>query len=226
MLASFVAVLIAWAVSGIFSQDPVQAGVAIGSSWYSVNLTELGASRELWGLDKTSGDSLHKVADQLAASFVLSSQDEGLSHFLSKSAEGADTTLGRIKRRLAHYLFWGVQRYLGWSRPDASGLLGKELYVASEPQFHALVKHAKGLGNSASTGTLLDIGAGRGTETEKMAAALGIEPHNVQCLESSGSMRSALSARGFQVASSVDELRNQPFAAVSLLNVLDRSVYQ
>lgn len=222
LLAGFLPLLITISVAVLaraLSVPPPKAGARIGPWSYFVNLTELGAAKELWRLHKTdSGDAVLEAADQLAASFVLSAQDEVLTRFLNESAEETLTGAGRVLAHIKHYSYWSLQRYLGWSRTDASALIRKHLFVASERQIRALVTEHQGYGGAG----LLDIGSGLGTETEKTAAALGIDRQHVTCLEVSSSARTALVGRGFRVATSLDEVKGQLFAAVALLNVLDR----
>ena len=149
----------------------------------------------------------------LAQTFVRSQPDAELAAFLAESAAATNSTLGRVRALAKRRLFWGLQRWLGLSRTDASGLLSMAtLYVGSHQQFRDLVN-----GTAAS---LLDVGSGTGTETQKLAAIL--EADDVACLESSKAMRVTLRGLGFRAEAAPDELGDDAFAAASLLNVLDR----
>ena len=71
-----------------------------------------------------------------------------------------------------------------------------------------------------------------GTDTEKLALALNINPEQVTCVETSKSMRKVLENKGYSVTSSIPNITeikadesqsSRPlFSSVSLLNVLDR----
>mmetsp|Transcript_5471 Transcript_5471/g.13781 ORF Transcript_5471/g.13781 Transcript_5471/m.13781 type:complete len:602 (-) Transcript_5471:23-1828(-) len=149
----------------------------------------------------------------LANTFLKSQPDAELAAFLAESAAATNSTLGRVKALAKRRLFWGLQRWLGLSRTDASGLLSMAtLYVGSHQQFKDLVN-----GTAAS---LLDVGSGTGTETQKLASIL--EADDVACLESSKAMRVTLRGLGFRAEATPDELGDDAFAAASLLNVLDR----
>ena len=66
-------------------------------------------------------DSIHTTAQALAATFVLMIKDESLQRFLDESAN-ATSSAGRMLIQFSkEAAFHSLQRYLGWSRPDASG---------------------------------------------------------------------------------------------------------
>ena len=149
----------------------------------------------------------------LANTFLKSQPDAELAAFLAASAAATNSTLGRVRALAKRRLFWGLQRWLGLSRTDASGLLSMAtLYVGSHQQFRALA--------NGTASSLLDVGSGTGTETQKLAAIL--EADDVACLESSKAMRVTLRGLGFRAEATPDELGDDAFAAASLLNVLDR----
>ena len=150
---------------------------------------------------------------QLVQTFVKSQPDAELAAFLAESAAATNSTLGRVRALAKRRLFWGLQRWLGLRRTDASGLLSMAtLYVGSHQQFKALV--------NGTASSLLDVGSGTGTETQKLASVLQSE--DVACLESSKAMRVTLRGLGFRAEATPDELGDDAFAAASLLNVLDR----
>ncbi|KAH8064959.1 hypothetical protein JL722_1849 [Aureococcus anophagefferens] len=197
--AFLVAVLamLACVVSDIARRAPTpRRGKAIGVVDYKVDAA--------WLRDR--GDA---ASAKLATTFVQSKRDVTLEAFLAESRRAGATRVGRIALyAVDHYLFWALQRYLGWSRPDASGFLRKaSLYVASEAQFARIA--------GAGAPALLDVGSGTGTETAKLARALGAS--RVVAVETSAPMRRQLGA-----ASAAAAIPAGPFGAAALLNVLDR----
>lgn len=202
-----------------------QRGIPINEFAFKVDVAWL----ENWA---TTGEGrTHAAAAALAATFKrnrnAAGPDAALKHFLNASAAASASQRGRAVTLAKWNLFWALQRYLGWSRTDASGFLRlATLYVASEEQLGRLAHAALDAPSHDADGaprSLLDIGAGTGTETAKLAAALGVAPARVTALESSRALRRALRARGFRAASAPDELHDAPpFTAAALLNVLDR----
>lgn len=160
----------------------------------------------------------------LASAFVRSAPDAALRRFLAESAEASATWPRRVLMLAKTHLFFALQRYGGWSRPDASGLLGMAtLFVASEAQLRTVAAGAAApSGARASRPSLLDVGAGAGHVTARLAAALGVRAADVTCLESAGSLRASLRARGFRAAASPSELGGGRFSVAALLSVLDR----
>ena len=149
----------------------------------------------------------------LSKTFHKAQPDAELAAFLDASARATNSTWGRVKALAKRRLFWGLQRWAGLSRPDASGFLKMAtLYVASLNQFATLA--------NGTAAILLDVGSGTGSETLKLAAALGAS--EVACLESSKAMRIELRGLGFRAEATPDELGDKAFDAASLLNVLDR----
>ena len=191
-------------------------GKAITPKAYGVKVDWLRESRTHWAHAR---EAVHVAAAALAnGTFVRSAPDESLAAFVAESASQTATPARRAAKRLLDYqLFWSLQRYLGWSRPDASGFVGmKRLYVASEAQFRAVA-------GGAAAARLLDVGSGTGSETAKVAAALAAT--DVVCLETSRSMRRHLEAKGFAAAApplDIADADAPAFAAAALLNVLDR----
>jgi SAM-dependent methyltransferase len=187
-------------------------GTSIGQKHYFVDANS-------WSIN-TKEESLLNAAKNLSTTFSQSSKDEALSIFLEASAAATQTSIGRLKVYFKEQMFWSLQKYLGWSRTDASGFLSKaSLYVASENQFQELLTPSI----RRKTVSLLDIGSGTGTETSKVRNVLGIPSKDVTCLENSESMHKKLSFYGFQVSNSFDDLSTtKKFSHASLLNVLDR----
>ena len=107
---------------------------------------------------------------------------------------------------------------MGWSRTDARGLLQMtSMFVASKQQLQQLLPSQQHL----RVQTMLDIGAGSGTVTATVAAALAPHLRIVTVLEASWVLRYSLWLQGYQTPASPQELSGT-FDMVSLLNVLDR----
>ncbi|KAH8044484.1 hypothetical protein JL722_14668 [Aureococcus anophagefferens] len=120
--AFLVAVLamLACVVSDIARRAPTpRRGKAIGVVDYKVDAA--------WLRDR--GDA---ASAKLATTFVQSKPTRRRG---ARRAGGRATRVGRIALyAVDHYLFWALQRYLGWSRPDASGFLRKASLYAAEAQ--------------------------------------------------------------------------------------------
>ncbi len=277
-LALLAALLAGWAAR---RARPARPGVEITPRDYAVDVAWLRAAAAAddddggaghWGgggddQDDVVARRLAAASGRLAATFVPSARDAALDAFLDASAAATATRWGQAATLLKSKAFWALQRYLGWSRPDASGFLRKAtLHVASEAQLRDLVAaggaggggHAGTRGRSAATRghadggpehaaadagapaltTLLDVGSGTGTVTDKLRRALGIaDPGAVTCVENAGALRRLLQARGFRAVGTLDETTTTAAAAAaaaggggrglfshaSLLNVLDRA---
>jgi SAM-dependent methyltransferase len=199
---------------------PAQPGTEIAQALYSVE-----------------GDQLQAIgrgpaAPQLHTTFVASSLDQGTEAFLSECRAASATRSGRVALHGRHQLSLFVQRMLGWSHTDAIGLSGHvPLFPASEEQLRRLVGSSAARrrpdlllpSGAGSVRTMLDIGAGEGAVTERLASALGIDDASgVSTLETSAPHRRSLAQRGFHSVSSFDELQRSEFDVVALLHVLDR----
>jgi SAM-dependent methyltransferase len=94
----------------------------------------------------------------------------------------------------------------------ANGLIGRgRMFVYSKSQFQTL------LDGESSLNTLLDIGAGDGSVTERMSSLF----KKVYVTELSSTMQWRLSTYGYTVLDS-DHWGNLTFDAITCLNVLDR----
>ena len=191
----------------------IKAGVAIGSSSYHVNTLAF-----RWSADNVSA--------LLASTFVPSERDAFTDAFLTKASNEGRTAPDRSVMRNNRHKFIMAQRQ-GLSRTDASALhLNKTMLVASPVQFRRLLPqimqwNAAALPPEAS---LLDIGAGRGTVTASLAAALRLPANRVTVMEASAPLKRGLVAAGYTARDGFDALGQPPprFGAVALLNVLDR----
>ena len=142
-------------------------GKPIGSKFYNVNTTLLKSSRN-WAAGSIP-DSIHITANKLGNIFTQMTMDDELRLFLDNSANITSSKYGQFVQYSKEFIFHSLQRYLGWSRADASGFVHKaDLYVASVNQFRLLLDHS--VNNDVENGdscslrpqTLLDIGSGRG----------------------------------------------------------------
>ena len=220
LLALLVA-LIAIAAGLMITSAPVpQRGAPITARAYAVDVDWLRGSR---ARRASAAEAVHAAADRLAATFAPSAADAGLARFLNESAAATAGRPGQVALYAKTQLFWALQRLLGWSRPEASGFVRlATLYAASEAQLHTLVRDVAGPASGAPR-TLLDVGSGTGTETAKLAAALGVDAEHVTCLENARPLQRQLLARGFRAVGSPAELSDTAlFSAAALLNVLDR----
>ena len=94
-------------------------GKPIGSKFYNVNTTLLKSSRKNWmaGIP----DSIHITANKLGNTFTQMTMDDELRLFLDNSANITSSRYGQFVQYSKIFLFHSLQRYLGWSRADASG---------------------------------------------------------------------------------------------------------
>ena len=222
---ALLAVVLGLALEIVANAPTPRKGGTITKHAYAVDLERLRTSREQkW----VAGAAVHAAADRLAAgTFVQSSSDGALARFLDDSVAASATWQGRVVMYAKRHLFWALQRYLGWSRTDASGFVQKaSLYVASEEQLRGVAANFTATDDDDDDfdgpRTLLDVGSGTGTETVKVSAALGVDAERVVCLENSEPHRATLEGRGFRTAGSPAEIGDEQFSAATLLNVLDR----
>ena len=101
-------------------------GHPIKQRHYNVRTQVLSSSRTSWASDNENNaanipDSIHTTASVLADTFLQMSKDDSLQHFLDESANATSSTGGIFIQYWKEAAFYFLQRYLGWSRPDASG---------------------------------------------------------------------------------------------------------
>jgi len=134
--------------------------------------------------------------------------------FLNSSAQATSSRPLLIIMHLRQLGAKCLQRFLQWTRSSARAFVGiSSLYVASERQFFSLLEKQKAT-------SVLDIGSGTGSETEKIASVLSVERNNVVCIDTSKHLQKVLRSRGFSVHDSIPDTK---FSFASLLNVLDRT---
>lgn len=146
----------------------------------------------------------------LAAPFVRLDVDHGAADYLGQAEI----------RRHGRLMTWLHGRLRGLlSDFDINGLLGTyPMHVLSTQQWETLLKPA--LDARTQAGTLLDVGAGRGDVTATLAPLFD----QVVVSETSSSMARRLRKAGYRcLHGDLAQLElNERFAAISLLNVLDR----
>eukprot|EP00466_Bigelowiella_natans_P019520 jgi/Bigna1/82054/fgenesh1_pg.87_\ len=216
------------AVGESLANVPVpRKGKLISMRKYAIDVDRLLLSRDHW---PDVDENVHVAASKLAATFISSKLDATLAAFLEASAAATASRWGQVVAYAKQHAFWSLQRYLGWSWTDASAFMEMaKLHVASEEQLRRLL-----LGHEIAAGSveanpvrLLDIGAGAGLVTDSLAASLNITDRtNVVCVENSGALRTILKKRGYKVVAPDEfyggRLSSEKFAAVALLNLLDR----
>jgi len=142
-------------------------GKPISSKFYNVNTTllQLQSSRKNWAAGSIP---ILITANKLGNTFTQMTIDDELQLFLDNSANITSSRYGQFVQYSREFMFHSLQRYLGWSRADASGFVHKaDLYVASVNQFRLLLDYSihndvENGDDSCSLPQLLDIGSGRG----------------------------------------------------------------
>jgi len=97
-------------------------GKPIGSKFYNINTTllQLQSSRKNWATGSIS-DSIHITANKLGNTFTQTMMDDEIRLFLDNSANITSSRYGQFVQYSKEFIFHSLQRYLGWSRADASG---------------------------------------------------------------------------------------------------------
>jgi SAM-dependent methyltransferase len=154
---------------------------------------------------------------QLAERFVPSHLD----------AEGEAFLAAQLRRNHTRMAYWAQRALtLFLSDFDANALLGTyPVFLLSTPQALGLIEAARPVG--VSTGRWLDIGAGSGDVTTRLAPLV----NELVCTEASHHMARRLRRRGFScwVGRAGEGAPGDPLAqggvfdVISLLNVLDRA---
>ena len=96
-------------------------GKPIGSKFYNVNTTLLQSSRKKNWAAGSIPDSFHNTATKLGSTFTQMTMDDELQLFLDNSADITSSRYGQFVQYSKEFIFHSLQRYLGWSRADASG---------------------------------------------------------------------------------------------------------
>ncbi|KAF0683144.1 Aste57867_24832 [Aphanomyces stellatus] len=157
--------------------------------------------------------NLDKVGDNLRSKFVPSDCDDETTEFLDSCFQTSLYNVGVSMLSTVLNLFYSVT--------DTNGMLGRgQMFVFSRAQAARLLNFP----NGHCGGKLLDIGAGDGNVTAKLATFVD----TVHATEVSQPMVRALNAKGFHAIhttdlSHPDIVVNGPYDLISLLNVLDRA---
>ncbi|XP_049874753.1 protein-L-histidine N-pros-methyltransferase isoform X2 [Pectinophora gossypiella] len=160
-----------------------------------------------------------KLSPELQEKFVQLDPDEETKEFLSASIEKSTWVWTQIWYLLAK----AVLKHF-WSITDINGWLGRgSMFVLSEAQARKLLTAAQGAApapgaQQAAQGALVDIGAGDG-EVSRRFAHIYAEKY---ATEISGSMRKALSNKGYSLLDIDEWWRARTFDCVCMLNLLDR----
>ena len=95
-------------------------GKPISSKFYNINTTLLQSSRiKNWAAGSIP-DSFHNTANKLGNTFTQMTMDDELQLFLDNSANITSSRHGQFVQYSKEFIFHSLQRYLGWSRADAS----------------------------------------------------------------------------------------------------------
>jgi 2-polyprenyl-3-methyl-5-hydroxy-6-metoxy-1,4-benzoquinol methylase len=176
-----------------------------------------GADERRWGVRLEYDCQLERLGPELASVFVRSRLD----------TEGEAFLAGALKRRHSRWRLWARQLMnLFLSDFDANALLGMyRVFLLSTPQALSLLE--RGRTTPLSQARLLDVGAGSGDVTTRLAPLVS----ETDCTEASFFMARRLRQRGFPCwqARVGEGLPADPLAGsrcydiISLLNVIDRT---
>ena len=212
-----VSILIALMAGLLYTPAPLE-GVRIDQAWYQIHTSSLVQPGSGLLSGNVPSQRFDATALKLSSTFIASHRDSDTDAFLSNSKGRSWSFWGKSCTRLKLYAYKFLLQWLGWSRTDARGLLQMtSMFVASKQQLQQLLPSQQHL----RVQTMLDIGAGSGTVTATVAAALAPHLRNVTVLEASWVLRYSLWLQGYQTPASPQELSGT-FDMVSLLNVLDR----
>ena len=162
------------------------------------------------------GVQLERLQDANAP-FLQFDIDQGTADYIAQSAE---LRHGSVKSWLHRCLRTFLSDF------DINGILGTyPMHILSEAQWRTFLNEAREEKDSASLGSLLDVGAGRGDVTSQLAPLFS----EVSASETSSAMVKRLKKRGFKAYEGdlvelieTSELKQERFDVISLLNVLDR----
>jgi hypothetical protein len=148
-----------------FLQVPTpKLGRHIGPQLYLVDTAALAAANL---------EAFRRPASLLATSYLPSSRDNTTDAFLAGCSAATDTWVGKANVYAREKLSDAAQRFLGWSRTDASSMFRRAtLFVASEGQLRRVLTRASSHSVGGSTRHLLDIGAGKGEVTRMVAEVM------------------------------------------------------
>jgi len=186
----------------------------VRSSWARAALSRVESDKHLENIDRRTwyrlirSDLLH---DEYRRFFQELHEDEETTAFLEQSQEKSDNYPVQILHSLASSLLT-----VFIARTSANGLIGRgRMFVYSTAQFKTLldIDHNQ----QSQLSSLLDIGAGDGSVTKRMASLF----KKVYTTEMSSIMQWRLSSYGYTILDT-DQWRDLKFDVITCLNVLDR----
>ncbi|KAJ0178396.1 hypothetical protein K1T71_006219 [Dendrolimus kikuchii] len=155
-----------------------------------------------------------RLTPELEEKFVQLHPDEETKEFLSQSIDKSTWVWTQIWYLLAK----AVLKHF-WSITDINGWLGRgSMFVLSEAHARSLLQNAPRPNGDNGPATLVDIGAGDGEVSRRFAHLYSVK----YATEISGSMRKALTSKGYTMLDTDDWWRGQQFDCVCMLNLLDR----
>jgi 2-polyprenyl-3-methyl-5-hydroxy-6-metoxy-1,4-benzoquinol methylase len=186
----------------------------IRSTWARAVLNKIESDRCLQNIDRNQWYRLSRsdlLLDEYRERFYEFHEDEETTAFIKQSEEKSDN----VPIQIIHSLFTSLLT-LFITRTSANGLIGRgRMFVYSTPQFQTLLDLEPHIASPYST--LLDIGAGDGSVTERMSSLF----KKVYVTELSPTMQWRLSMSGYTVLDT-DHWGDSKFDVITCLNVLDR----
>ncbi|CAF2045488.1 unnamed protein product [Rotaria magnacalcarata] len=196
------------------SQCQKTSYLPVRSSWAKAALTRIESDQHLADIDRRAWYRLTRsdlLLEELRELFHEFHEDEETTEFIDQSQNRSDNIPLQVLHSLASSLLT-----VFIARTSANGLIGRgRMFVYSTNQFKTLL----GLDNNSQFKfkSLLDIGAGDGSVTRRMASLF----EKVYATEMSKVMQWSLSTCGYEVLD-IDQWGDIKFDVITCLNVLDR----
>ncbi|UJR20955.1 hypothetical protein I4U23_024062 [Adineta vaga] len=186
----------------------------VRSTWARAALNKIENDRCLQAIDRTKWYRLSRhdlLDDEYQERFYELNEDEDTKQFIKQSEEKSENVFLQIIHSFMTSLLT-----LFITRTSANGLIGRgRMFVYSTTQFKTLLDIESD--SKSPYTTLLDIGAGDGSITERMASIF----QKVYVTELSPAMQWRLSTSGYTVLDT-DQWGDNHFDVITCLNVLDR----
>ncbi|CAF3421324.1 unnamed protein product [Rotaria sp. Silwood1] len=196
------------------SYCPPSSYVPLRSTWARAVLKKIESDKCLKNIDRNKWYRLSRqdlLYDEYREYFHEFNEDEETTTFIKQSEQQSDN----IPLQIFHSILTSLLT-LFMTRTSANGLIGRgRMFVYSTRQFKALLDVESH--EESSFNTLLDIGAGDGSVTERMSSLF----KKVYVTELSPTMQWRLSTYGYTVLNP-DHWDNLTFDVITCLNVLDR----
>ncbi|CAF2404073.1 unnamed protein product [Rotaria sp. Silwood2] len=188
--------------------------VPLRSTWARAVFNKMQSDKCLKKIDRNKWYRLSRqdlLYDEYREYFHEFHEDEETTTFIKQSEQKSDN----IPLQIIHSILTSLLTFF-MTRTSANGLIGRgRMFVYSTAQFKTLLdieSHEESPFN-----TLLDIGAGDGSVTERMSSLF----KQVYVTELSSTMQWRLSTYGYTVLNT-DHWENLTFDVITCLNVLDR----